>query len=295
MILSPTSRLRRPPPRVTPRAGSRFARLSARLLPALLATLLAACTSPPPTAAGIVWQPDGLTTRPRGNWQQIGVHKMLVQWAMVDNYGIVDGCGATPLTPAPDWARIAAEPWAGDIILGLGARFIERDARAQMPALLAQSNCIAALALPFKVSGWYFPVEIDPTWTDAATLAPILNRLPRPLWVSVYDNSNIGGPALADWLAGWLPADVGVFFQDGVGLHVRSAPVAAGYMRALQQRLGSPRVRVIAEAFRPMPGGTFRAASAAELGPQLQAYAGYQTYLFEGPRYVPQQTLDGLR
>ena len=267
-------------------------RLAAGLL---VPALLAACTSAPPTAAGIVWQPDGLTTRPHGNWQQIGVHKMLVQWAMVDNHGIVDGCGATPLVPAPDWDRIAAEPWAHDIILGLGGRFSERDARGQLDALLAQSRCIAALPLPFKVSGWYFPVEIDPTWTNAATMTPILNQLPRPLWVSVYDNSNIGGQALADWLAGWLPSDVGVFFQDGVGMHIRSAPVAATYMRALQQRLGSPRVRVIAEAFRPAPGGGFRAATAAELGPQLQTYSGYETYLFEGPRYVPQVTLDGLR
>lgn len=254
--------------------------------------LLAGCAVPAPD--GVVWQPDASTTRPRGNWQQLGVHKLLVQWSIVDDQALVDGCGGTAMANPPDWSRIAAEPWAQDIILGLSGRFLETEARERMPALLDQSRCVAALTLPFKVSGWYFPVEIDPTWRDAATLAPILNQLPRPLWVSVYDNSNIGGAALADWLQGWLPPDVGIFFQDGVGLHVRSPAVAAEYMATLQQRFGAARVRLIGEAFRPALGGGFRAASSAELAQQLRAYAGLQVYLFEGPRYVPQTTIDGL-
>lgn len=265
-----------------------------RLWPAALAAVLCACTAPP-AAVGVVWQPDALTTRPQGNWQQLGVRKLLVQWSIVDNFGFVDGCGAAPMVPAPDWPRIAAEPWAQDIILGLSGNFTERTARRQMELLLQQSNCIAALPLPFKVSGWYFPVEIDPTWQDAAAMADILRRLPHPLWVSVYDNSNIGGKALADWLQTWLPDDVGIFFQDGVGLHMREPGVAAGYMQALQQRFGKQRVRIIAEAFRPALGGGFRPASADELGAQLLAYRAYEAYLFEGPRYVPQATIDGLR
>lgn len=262
----------------------------------MLPLLLAACTAPPapPPPAGMVWQPDAGTTRPAGNWQDIGIHKLLVQWSIVDDQALFDGCGGTAMATPPDWPRIAAEPWAQDIILGLGGRFFENEARARMPALLEQSRCITALALPFKVSGWYFPVEIDPTWQDAATLAPILNQLPRPLWVSVYDNSNIGGKMLADWLERWLPPDVGIFFQDGVGLHMRSPAVAAGYMKTLQQRFGTARVRLIGEAFRPAIGGGFRPASSEELAQQLRAYAPYDTYLFE-TRYVPQATIDKLR
>jgi hypothetical protein len=265
-------------------------------LMAMLPALLAGCANclAIPGPVGVVWQPDATMTRPHGNWQQIGVRQLLVQWSVVDDQALLDGCGGAPMASVPDWPRIAAEPWARDIILGLGGRFFENAARSRLPELLAQSRCIAALALPFKVSGWYFPVEIDPTWVEAATLAPVLNQLPRPLWVSVYDNSNIGGAALADWLAPWLPADVGIFFQDGVGLHMRSPAVAAGYMAALQQRFGAARVRLIGEAFRPAVGGGFRPASSAELARQLDAYRGFQVYLFEGPRYVPQATIDGL-
>ncbi|MRW82862.1 hypothetical protein GJ698_01995 [Pseudoduganella sp. FT26W] len=259
------------------------------LLPLLL-TACGALQGP----VGMVWQPDAVTTRPHGNWQQIGVHSLLVQWSIVDDLALVSGCGAPLMATAPDWNEVAAEPWAQDIILGLGGRFFENEARARMPELLAQSRCIAALPLPFKVSGWYFPVEIDPTWQDAAALAPILNQLPRPLWVTVYDNSNIGGKPLADWLEHWLPPDVGVLFQDGVGLHVRSPAVAVDYMKALQRRLGPERVRLIGEAFRPQSGGGFRPASVDELAEQLRAYAGYDVYLFEA-RYVPQASIDGLR
>lgn len=265
------------------------------LLP-LASWLLASCTALPGPAGpvGMVWQPDAGATRPQGDWQDIGVRKLLVQWSIVDDQALFEGCGAPLMAKAPDWTRIAAEPWAQDIILGLGGRFFENQARARMPELLAQSRCVAALALPFKVGGWYFPVEIDPTWQDAATLAPILNQLPRPLWVSVYDNSNIGGKMLADWLQRWLPPDVGILFQDGVGLHMRSPAVAAGYMKALQARLGAARVRLIGEAFRPQLGGGFRPASVDELAAQLRAYDGYEVYLFEA-RYVPQSSVDGLR
>lgn len=262
----------------------------------MLPLLLAGCAVPRmvPAPVGIVWQPDAGMTQPRGNWQELGVHKLLVQWTIVDDQALLDGCGGSKMANPPDWTRIAAEPWAQDIILGLGGRFSESEARGNLQALLAQSRCIAALTLPFKVNGWYFPVEIDPTWRDAATLAPVLAQLPRPLWISVYDNSNIGGAKLADWLQQWLPDDVGILFQDGVGLHVRSPQVAAQYMTTLQQRFGAARVRLIGEAFRPALGGGFRSANSAELGVQLGAYEGFQVYLFEGPRYVPQATIDGL-
>ena len=129
-------------------------------------------------------------------------------------------------------------------------------------------------------------MEIDPTWQDAPKLAAILQRLPRPLWVSVYDQTNIGGKTLADWLAAWLPADVGVFFQDGCGVYAREPYVARSYLDELVSKLGKQRVRVIAEAFRPAERGGFRAASADELSKQLVAYRGYSVYLFDGPHYV---------
>jgi hypothetical protein len=53
-------------------------------------------------------------------------------------------------------------------------------------------------------------------------------------------------------------------------------------------------VRDIAEAYRPLVGGGLRPATLQELRPQLATYAGYPIYLFEGPRYVSSQLVQGL-
>jgi hypothetical protein len=195
----------------------------------------------------------------------------------------------------PDWQRIAREPWAHDVILGLAAHGDEAMARRNVVELTRRSRCLAALATPLHVTGWYFPVEVDPTWKGAADLVPLLNSLPRPLWISVYDGANIGADALAIWVKGWLPKDVGVFFQDGAGVHARSAPVARKYLVALQKELGVDRVRLIAEAFRPAPWGGFRPATAEELEPQLAAYGGLDVFLFDGPHYVGPRLVEQLR
>ena len=239
-----------------------------------------------PPVSGTVWQPDNNSLDPRGNWQKTGATELLVQWTAVDDIAFV----ATDLMPAaptlPAWQRIAAEPWAEQVILGLAGRFDEKSARADMANLAARSAALARLPTPLRVVGWYFPVEIDPTWAEAASLGPLLAQLPRPLWISVYDSANVGPDALAGGLAKWLPPDIGVFFQDGVGVHARNATVARHYADVLSAQLGKDRVRIIAEAFRPKIGGGFRSAHITELAPQLASYAGYRIYLFDGPHYL---------
>ncbi|WP_295854538.1 hypothetical protein [uncultured Xylophilus sp.] len=283
------------------------ARAAAVVLAAAAALLLGGCrnatTAPGAQAAvriaGTVWQPDAQTVHPQGIWERLGARTLLVQWTARDGHAFVDGCPAAgavePPQPRPDWARIAREPWAQNVILGLAAHGDETAARASVESLVARSRCLAALATPLKVTGWYFPVEVDPTWKDAAGLARQLEGLPRPLWISAYDGANVGPAALADWLHGWLPKDVGVFFQDGVGVHARSAPVARDYLLALRQRLGPRRVRLIAEAFRPAPGGGFRPATPEELVPQLATYGGHEVFLFDGPHYVDTRLVEVLR
>jgi hypothetical protein len=259
----------------------------------MMVLMIAGCAGPPPDIpplAGTVWQPDNQTAEPRGNWQHAGATELLVQWTAVDGTAFVAG-SAMPAAPVlPAWGRIAGEPWAADVIVGLAGRFDEKAARADIAGLAAASAALARLPTPLHVTGWYFPVEIDPTWAEAASLAPLLATLPRPLWISVYDSANVGPEALAQSLMKWLPPDVGVFFQDGVGVHAREARVARQYADTLSARLGKERVRLIAEAFRPQVGGGFRSATIGELAPQLAQYKGYRIYLFEGPRYVP----DGL-
>ena len=258
------------------------------------AALLAGCAVRVPPIEGVVWQIDNQTTAPKGDWNKLGVHRLLVQWTVVDGTAFVNGTPLPSGEKMPDWQWIAKQPWAQDVIVGLAGKFDERGARGDIEGLVRLSAEVAKTPPPVHVAGWYFPIEIDPTWTEAAKLGPLLAQLPRPLWISVYDSANVGPEALAASLATWLPPDVGVFFQDGVGVHAREPYVARDYIKVLVRHLGRERVRVIAEAFRPQVGGGFRPATLDELRPQLATYAGYPIYLFEGPRYVSSQLVQGL-
>lgn len=261
---------------------------------AVVTAWLAGCAVTVPPIEGVVWQPDNETVFPRGQWERLGATRLLIQWTVVDGMAFVSNTGLPDAPRTPDWNRIAAEPWAREVVLGLAGRFDERGARASITELVELSSRLARLPTPLNVVGWYFPVEIDPTWADAPRLGILLDSLPRPLWISVYDSANVGPEELAEGLARWLPRDVGVFFQDGVGVHARDAWVARHYANVLTRRLGKDRVRLIAEAFRPKTGGGFRPATPAELMPQLATYNGYPIYLFEGPRYVSEALVNDL-
>ncbi|MCD5994041.1 hypothetical protein KDX38_09515 [Pseudomonas sp. CDFA 602] len=247
-----------------------------------------------PGIVGIVWQPDNATVGIRGDWQRLGARELLVQWTAVDDQAFIPGTKLHTVPVLPDWARIGKEPWAQDVILGLAGYFSENRSRDNIEQLATLSAQLAKVKTPLNVTGWYFPAEVDPSWSRAKELPALLAKLPRPLWISVYDNANIGPAATADWLKTWLPDDIGVFFQDGVGVYARTAPVARTYADALRDRLGSNRVKIIVEAFRPQVGGGFRSATAAELKPQLAAYDGYPLYLFDGPHYVTPELVNAL-
>jgi hypothetical protein len=251
-----------------------------------------------PPVTGVIWQLYESAPDARGSWHRLGARELLVQWTAVDGIAYVRGIGLRESKRMPDWQRIAGEPWAERVIVGLSGRTDEQATRRSLEQMLEESLRISRLAFPFRVSGWYFPAEIDPTWKDAPTkLPPVLNRLPRPLWISAYDGDNIGAREFADWVASWLPSDVNLLFQDGVGVHVRGAAAAREYVHALVERLGSGRVGLIAEAFRAKSdGGSFRAATAAELRPQLAAYRGLDLpiYLFDGPHYLSDTLVNEL-
>ena len=243
---------------------------------------------------GVVWQLDNQTVRPRGSWDKLGASELLIQWVSVDGISYMPGSEGATASEMPDWERIAAEPWAKNVILGLAGRFDETASRANVVSLIEESRKLAKLPTPLNVVGWYFPVEVDSSWADAARLGPLLEQLPRPLWISVYDSANVGADALSLWLASWLPSDVGILFQDGVGVHAREASVARQYADVLAGKFGKNRVRMIAEAFRPKADGGFRNATLSELRPQLAAYKGLPVYLFDGPHYVSNAMVDQL-
>ncbi|KPY25812.1 hypothetical protein [Pseudomonas syringae] len=247
-----------------------------------------------PGVVGIVWQPDTATVGISGNWDRLGARQLLVQWTAVDDQAFIPGTPMTSVPVLPDWTRIGKEPWAQEVILGLAGYFSETRSRDNIEQLAVLSAQLAKVKTPLNVTGWYFPAEVDPSWSRAKELPALLAKLPRPLWISVYDGANIGPAATADWLKTWLPDDIGVFFQDGVGVYARTAPVARTYADALRKRLGKNRVRIIVEAFRPQVGGGFRPATAAELKPQIAAFDGYPLYLFDGPHYVTPDLIEAL-
>lgn len=271
----------------------------AAILITITTSLLMGCQSLPqeraPLIEGIVWQLDNENVNPRGNWHEIGAKNLLIQWISVDGIDFMHDEKGPTNRRLPDWQRIGAEPWAQSVILGLAGRFDESAARADVAGLIAESVRLAKLPSPLHVVGWYFPVEVDSSWVDAKKLGLLLEQLPRPLWISVYDSRNIGAIPFASWLKAWLPLDIGVFFQDGVGVHARTASVARQYTEALSITLGAHRVKIIAEAFRPIPEGGFRSATLAELRPQLQAYRGLPVYLFDGPHYVSYRLVNELK
>lgn len=260
----------------------------------LMSVACGAAAADLPPVKGVVWQLHETAPDAKGSWDRLGARELLIQWTAVDGVAYVRGTGQRESKRMPDWERIAREPWAQSVIVGLSGRTDERTARRSLDAMVAESLAISRLAFPFRVSGWYFPAEVDPYWKEAATaLPPALARLPRPLWISAYDGTGIGAVEFAGWIASWLPRDVGVLFQDGVGVHARTAQVARDYADALAQQLGKARVGLIAEAFREHKG-RFRSATAAELKAQLAAYHSFPIYLFDGPHYVSERVVREL-
>lgn len=243
---------------------------------------------------GVVWQVHAGALDPRGDWDYLGARSLLVQWLAADGTAFVPGIGLPVIKDPPNWARIAREPWARTIIAGLAGSFNEPTARRSVAALAELSGRIARMPLPFSPAGFYFPVEADPTWKEVGALAAALSVIPRPLWVSAYDNSNVGPTAFADWVEGWLPRDVGLFFQDGVGIYTRSPESARIYADEMTRRLGARRFKLIAEAFRPNSSGGFRAATASELLAQLKVYEGFDVFVFDGPHYVDRVVVQEL-
>ena len=259
-----------------------------------LALVPAVAAAELPPVAGFMWQLHENMADAKGNWHRLGARELIIQWVAVDGIAYVPGLKLRQSAHMHDWERIAREPWAERVIVGLSGRMDEQTTRRSLPAMLEESLQVTRLTFPFRVSGWYFPAEVDPIWKDAPrVLPPVLNKLPRPLWISVYDGEGIGAQKFAKWLASWLPADVNVLFQDGIGAHGRSVPMARQYADALSSELGKGRVAIMVEAFRPR-NGKFRPATATELRPQLAAFAGYRLYLFDGPHYVSDRVIDQL-
>jgi hypothetical protein len=91
----------------------------------------------------MVWQPSAGTLRPQGTWQRLGIRRLLVQWTAVDNLSLVPGTYLPSMSRnLPDWERIAAEPWAQELTLGLAGMHDEAKARASLADLNNAVLCL---------------------------------------------------------------------------------------------------------------------------------------------------------
>lgn len=247
-----------------------------------------------PLIEGVFWQPDTLTSDPSGIWDQIGADTFAVQWMVVDGYAWYQPAPFPPWASQPNWSRIVQAPWARKIIAGLPGSYSEPYARSQLNPLYSMAWQMANAPLPFTPDAYYFPVEADPSWTDIAAYGQQLQQLPRPLWVSAYAGER--QPAnLVDWVNSWLPRDVGLFFQDGVGVGARTPSEARALADSLRASLGDTRFAIVLEAFRQQADGSFRAAQAQEIVEQLKAYKGLRIYIFDGPHYVNDSTVKQIK
>ncbi len=238
----------------------------------------------PPRIEGIFWQVDQMS-QASGNWHLLGVNTLVTQWSIVDGRSFFNEIPGQQWEVKPEWQSIAEQPWSKQVILGLAGIFQEPIARENIDQLYLQSQQIINAPLPIQVSGYYFPVEADPSWNGVANLAQYISQFQRPVWISIY-SADRKAPFLHYWLESWLPANANVFFQDGVGVGTRNPEEAAQIYKNLRTQMGEKRVVIILEAFRRKEDGSFRAAYPWEIAKQLKAYAGQRVYIFDGPHYL---------
>ena len=235
---------------------------------------------------GIFWQPNRATVNPYGSWDAIGGNTFIIQYAVTDGKSWYKSKNFQSWSNENDWKRIRNEPWSQNFILGLAGSYDEPKGRNSLSELLQQSLVLIEETKGLRPSAYYFPVEVDPTWTNLDDYVRVLNQLPRPLWISVY-SADKSSRDISTWLNQWLPQDVNVFFQDGVGVGVRSPKQALRMYKQLKNSLGENRVALISEAFRQRQifSGN-RSATFLELAEQLDTYQGERIYIFDGPHYL---------
>lgn len=250
-----------------------------------------------PPAGGMLWQMLLNNVAVRRSWDTFGVHKTLLQWIAVDGYSFIDNPWLPTYNIKLDMDDLATYPWAREVIVGLPGFFNEYTSRTSLPLMADWAEKFATLQYPANVKGFYFPVEIDPTWTTAIEdMRDIWPRLPRPLYISAYYGNNIDGEVAARWLAELLPPDVILMFQDGVGAFGFELALARERVLQLERHLGKERVHVICEVFKINPkwdgsdGTYFLKLSPNEYVARVSQYTKANSegrlWLFDGPNYI---------
>lgn len=259
-----------------------------------------------PPINGVLWQALLNNIPLRRPWDTIGAGKTLIQWIAVDGYSFVENPWLPAYNIQLDLNDLAKYPFASEIILGTPGYFSEVTSRNSLPLMADLAAKFATLEWPVNVKGYYFPVEIDPTWTDAKEkLGAVWDLLPRPLYISAYYGEGIDGEEAAIWLADLLPPDVNLMFQDGTGAFNVSTTLAKERLKQLDKHLGKERVSMIAEVFNPnpdwnnVPGTYFKPLTADEYRERIGAYSDIynegRLFVFDGPNYIHNELIDELQ
>lgn len=252
---------------------------------------------------GICWQLDNSTTRSPlgGNWDLLGAGTLWTQWSIVRQRASLYDYSPWMVPPPPFWASVlgpvAGRPsWAKDMIVGLVGDMVDPASPSDLAffakASYAFARDFAVQCKDYVPKGYYFPVEVNPSWgpSDLAAMKTALVELETvaaPLWVSAFSGDQGLPPGeFPDWLDEWLPPGVGLIFHDGVWAHKRPIHCARLYADALQAKLGPANDRLIidVECARYAPD----VATPQELAAQIRIYEGkFRLYLFDGPHHLP--------
>ena len=132
-------------------------------------------------AASMFWQTWTSNVDVRRQWDRLGVGTTIFQWVAVNGSSFI----LNPWLPLHgsqlDLADIATRPWARRMIIGTPGLSDETQARARIHELADLAQKFGTLSYPSNAAGFYFPVEIDPTYTAApADFGAIWSKLPRP-------------------------------------------------------------------------------------------------------------------
>lgn len=259
---------------------------------------------------GIFWQTLNANVDYRSRWELLGVTGTMFQWVAVGTT-VEEMASFLPndLVSIPNKysktlniSDVATYPWAEDIIIGLAGFWGESTSRANTALMTTWATEIASLSWPTNVSGYYFPLEIDPTWTDAPTvMQSVFSALPRPLYVSAYYGNNVNTAEAAAWLASFIPSDVTLLFQDGVGAFNVSVPEAAIRINQLIAAFPANKVEIILEAFRVNPnyagvdGTYFLPATANQILEQAASFSKLgKVWAFDGPSYITSKIIQEM-
>ena len=187
-----------------------------------------------------------------------------------------------------DLADIATRPWARRMIIGTPGLSDETQARARIHELADLAQKFGTLSYPSNAAGFYFPVEIDPTYTAApADFGAIWSKLPRPCTCrSTTAPASTTRPPRNGWTHSSPGRDHPV--PGRRGRTRRDAAAGAGPLRPDPRATPEDR-----DDRRGLPSESharrrlLHSATAAEYQAQLQAYAHLDpVHVFDGPNYL---------